>query len=81
MFIARVILGSRGATQQFVVGKSLHAGYLSSKDAMDAPSETPKALQASECSELLDTIGLSCWISAEHLPDTQLALVELESTP
>ena len=27
------------------------------------PSEAPKALQASECSELLDA---SCWISAQH---------------
>ena len=30
------------------------------------PSEAPKALQASECSELLDPMGASCWISAQH---------------
>ena len=30
------------------------------------PSETPKALQASECSELLDPMRASCWISAQH---------------
>ena len=30
------------------------------------PSETPKALQASECSELLDRTRASCWISAQH---------------
>ena len=29
-------------------------------------SETPKALQASECSELLDLRRASCWISAQH---------------
>ena len=29
------------------------------------PSET-KALQASECSELLDPMRASCWISAQH---------------
>ena len=30
------------------------------------PSEAPKALQASVCSELLDRTGASCWISAQH---------------
>ena len=30
------------------------------------PSEAPKALQASECSELLDPMKASCWISAQH---------------
>ena len=30
------------------------------------PSEAPKALQASECSELLDPMRASCWISAQH---------------
>ena len=30
------------------------------------PSETPKALQASECRELLDLMRVSCWISAQH---------------
>ena len=30
------------------------------------PSETPKVLQASECSELLDPMRASCWISAQH---------------
>ena len=29
-------------------------------------SEAPKALQASECSELLDPMRASCWISAQH---------------
>ena len=32
------------------------------------PSEAPKALQASECSELLDPMRASCWISAQHWP-------------
>ena len=32
------------------------------------PSETPKALQASECSELLDPARANCWISAQHQP-------------
>jgi hypothetical protein len=30
------------------------------------PSEAPWALQASECSELLDPMRASCWISAQH---------------
>ena len=30
------------------------------------PSEAPKALQASECSELLDPTRASWWISAQH---------------
>ena len=30
------------------------------------PSEAPWALQASECSELLDPLRASCWISAQH---------------
>ena len=30
------------------------------------PSEAPKALQASECSELLDPMRASCWIFAQH---------------
>ena len=30
------------------------------------PSEAPKALQASECSELLDPARASCWISAQR---------------
>ena len=30
------------------------------------PSEAPKALQASECSELLDPMRANCWISAQH---------------
>ena len=30
------------------------------------PSEASKALQASECSELLDPMRASCWISAQH---------------
>ena len=30
------------------------------------PSEAPKALQASDCSELLDPMRASCWISAQH---------------
>ena len=30
------------------------------------PSEAPKALQASECSELLNPMRASCWISAQH---------------
>ena len=32
------------------------------------PSEAPQALQASECSELLDPLRASCWISAQHQP-------------
>ena len=30
------------------------------------PSEAPKALQTSECSELLDPMRASCWIFAQH---------------
>ena len=30
------------------------------------PSEAPKALQASECSELRDPKRASCWIFAQH---------------
>ena len=30
------------------------------------PSEAPKALRASECSELLDPTGASCWIFAQR---------------
>ena len=30
------------------------------------PSEAPKALQASECSELLDPAEANCWIFAKH---------------
>ena len=32
------------------------------------PSEAPKALQTSECSELLDPMRASCWIFAQHQP-------------
>ena len=32
------------------------------------PSEPPKALQASECSELLDPVRASCLILAQHQP-------------
>ena len=32
------------------------------------PSEAPKALQASECSELLDLMRASFWITAQHKP-------------
>ena len=32
------------------------------------PSEAPKALQASECSELLDPTRANYWISAQHQP-------------
>ena len=32
------------------------------------PSEAPKALQAAECSELLDPTRANCWISAQHQP-------------
>ena len=28
--------------------------------------EAPKALQASECNELLDPMRASCWVSAQH---------------
>ena len=31
-----------------------------------SPSEAPKALHASERSELLDPVRASCWISAQH---------------
>ncbi len=43
------------------------------------PSEAPKALQASECSELLDPMRASCWISAQHWPGkfVQVAAVVL----
>ena len=54
----------------------LHARYLleearkltSSKEILPwmTPSEAPKALQASECSELLDPMRASCWIFAQH---------------
>ena len=33
------------------------------------PSEAPKALQASECNELLDPMRASCWIFAQHYPN------------
>ena len=33
-----------------------------------APSEPPRALQASECSELLDPMRASCLILAQHQP-------------
>ncbi len=32
------------------------------------PSEAPEALQAPECSELLDPMRASCWIFAQHEP-------------
>ena len=34
------------------------------------PSEAPKALQASECSELLNPMRAICWIAAQHQPGT-----------
>jgi len=47
------------------------------------PSEAPKALQASECSELLDPTRANCWISAQHQPgkftNTCSAVVEMVS--
>ena len=43
------------------------------------PSEAPKALQASECSELLNAMRASCWILAQlHLGEfAELALLVL----
>ena len=41
------------------------------------PSEAPKALQASECSELLDPMRASCWISAQHKPGKFTHLCEV----
>ena len=41
------------------------------------PSEAPKALQASECSELLDPMRASCWISAQRWPG-KLAMLQFE---
>ena len=37
------------------------------------PSEPPKALQASECSELLDPMRASCLILAQHQPGKFMA--------
>jgi hypothetical protein len=44
------------------------------------PSEAPKALQASECSELLDPTRANCWISAQHQPG-KLARIVGSSEP
>ena len=41
------------------------------------PSEAPKALQASECSELLDPTRANCWISAHHQPGKFKSLLEI----
>ena len=51
-------------------GKSLAAAHklTASREILlwMTPSEAPKALQASECSELLDPARASCWISAQR---------------
>lgn len=41
------------------------------------PSEAPKALQASECSELLDPTRANCWISAQHQPGKFKSLLQI----
>jgi len=45
------------------------------------PSEAPKALQASECSELLDPTRANCWISAQHQPGKFKSLLEILRRP
>ena len=53
-------------------GKSLAAAHklTASREILlwMTPSEAPKALQASECSELLDPTGASYWIFAQRQP-------------
>jgi len=50
------------------VGSSSQANYLQRNLLWMFPSEAPKALQASECSELLNPVRASCWMSAQHEP-------------
>ena len=54
-------------------GKSLAAAHklTASREILlwMTPSEAPKALQAPECSVLLDPMRASCWILAQHWPD------------
>ena len=45
------------------------------------PSEAPKALQASECSELLDPTRANCWISAQHQPGKFIKPLQMSSIP
>jgi hypothetical protein len=45
------------------------------------PSEAPKALQASECSELLDPTRANCWISAQHQPGKFTSLAHCFRAP
>ena len=58
-----------------VIGNCSEANYL----LWMTPSEAPKALQASECSELLDPTRANCWISAQHQPG-KFALSMLNAT-
>ena len=50
------------------IGSCSEANYLMRNSAMGDSIEAPKALQASECSELLDPTRANCWISAQHQP-------------
>ena len=75
-------LATRNATMQRRCGGTVVGGGSARVRLVDAqkqstykdillwmtPSEAPKALQASECSELLDPTGASCWIVAQHQP-------------
>ena len=57
--------------KQLILGKALLAAarkLTASREMLlwMTPSEAPKALQASECSELLDPMRASCGIFAQH---------------
>ena len=49
-----------------LAGSSSPADHLVKMMLWMTPSEAPEASQASECSEVLDPMRASCWISAQH---------------
>ena len=69
--LSPLVLGHLRALLQEVEVSSAVARKLTTSREMllwMTPSEAPKALQASECSELLDPMRASCWISAQREP-------------
>jgi hypothetical protein len=67
------IPGEQRRKEKISFGSGLHVLAVARKQTASreillwmTPSEAPKALQASECSELLDPMRAICWISAQH---------------
>ena len=66
--VATMAVAARTVTVQLLDHSQAARKLLASKEILlwMTPSEAPKALQASGCSELLDLTRTSSWISAQH---------------